>query len=89
MHQDQQVVLWSKWSGMTSWAGQHMAYGVFDHCGDSGGSHKQFTPRDETHLFGIRFGWWQAGPSDFVIYTPMTLEFMAVQAIYFADETPN
>jgi hypothetical protein len=87
--QDPQVVLWTKWDGMTSLAASHFSYSCFDHGGDSGGSHKPFTPRTETHLFGIRMGWWQAGTSDFVVYNYPTLEYMAAQAIYLADENPS
>lgn len=87
--QDPQVVLWTKWDGLTALAAGHMQYGCFDHDGHSGGSYQQFTPRTETHLFGIRMGWWQSGPSDFVVYNHTTMEFMAAQTIYLADETPN
>lgn len=86
---DSQVILWSKWSGLTSWAGPHMQYSSFDHGGQSGGSHAQFTPRDETHLFGIRMGWWKADPSDYVIYEPFTVQYAAAQTIYYAEQLPN
>jgi hypothetical protein len=87
--QDPQVVLWTRWSGLTILAADHMQYSHFDHYGDSGGSHQPFTPRNETHLIGVRFGWWPAGPSDFVVYNPTTLEYMAAQVIYLADENPS
>jgi hypothetical protein len=66
-----------------------MEYSTFDHDGNSGGSLQPFTPRNETYLMGTRFGWFAADPSDFVIYNYRTLEFMAAQVLYFADETPN
>lgn len=87
---DPQVVLWTKWDGLTGLAAGHMQYSTFDHNGNSGGSLAAvFAPRSESYIFGVRLGWWPSVPGDYVIYNPMTLEFMATQAIYFADETPN
>jgi hypothetical protein len=86
---DEQIVIWSMWTGLTPSAATHMDYSSFDHFGNSGGSIGHFTPRDETYLIGVRFGWFAADPSDFVIYNYSTLEFMAAQALYLADETPN
>jgi hypothetical protein len=86
---DPQVVLWTMWDGLTSLAPAHMTYGAFDHGGQSGGSRQPFTPRTETHLFGVKMGWWEADPSEFVVYHPTTVLFMAAQAVYFADEIPN
>jgi hypothetical protein len=86
---DPQVVLWTKWDGLTSLAGSHMQYSCFDHDGHSGGSHRPFKPRSETHLFGIRLGWWPPDPADYVVYNSVTLNFAAAQTIYLADEIPN
>ena len=86
---DPQVIIWTMWDGLTEMAPSHMEYSVMDHNGYNGGHNTVFIPRSETHLLGIKMGWWPAGPSDYVIYNPNTLEFMAAQAIYFADETPN
>jgi hypothetical protein len=78
------------WSGLTALAAGHMEYSCFDHDGNSGGSQPtEFRPRSESYLMGVRFGWWPADPGDHVIYNHHTVNFMAAQAIYFADETPN
>jgi hypothetical protein len=89
MNPADQVVLWTIWDGMTTLAAQHMQYSVFDHAGLSGGSLAPFTPRSESYLMGVRFGWWEPTPGDYVIYTEFTLIFMADQAIQLANETPN
>lgn len=86
---DPQAVIWTKWTGLTQMAAAHVEYSSFDHDGQSGGSLQPFTPRTETYLMGVRFGWWPADPADFVVYNHHTLEFMATQALYFADEIPN
>jgi hypothetical protein len=85
-----QAVLWTKWTGLTALAAGHMEYSCFDHGGQSVGSlASEFTPRSESYLTGVRFGWWAPSPGDHVMYSPLTVNFMAAQAIYFADETPN
>lgn len=87
---DPQVVIWTKWDGLTTLAPGHIEYSAFDHSGHSGGSlATEFCPRSESYLMGVRFGWWTPDPGDHVIYNPYTVNFMASQAIYFADETPN
>jgi hypothetical protein len=86
---DPQVVVWSKWTGLTGYAAGHLQYSCFDHNGASGGSHSPFKPRSESHLFGIRMGWWAADACDYVVYNPVTLNFAAAQAIYLADENPS
>lgn len=90
LNPNDQVVIWTMWSVLTALAAGHMEYSCFDHNGDSGGSlATEFRPRSESYLMGVRFGWWAPDPADHVIYNPMTVNFMAAQAIYFADETPN
>jgi hypothetical protein len=68
---DPQVVIWTIWDGLTALAAGHMEYSCFDHDGHSGGSlAAQFTPRSESYLMGVRFGWWNPSPGDHVVYNP-------------------
>jgi hypothetical protein len=81
---DPQVVLWSKWTGLTAWAGGHMQYSCFDHNGNSGGSLAPFTPRRENYLFAVRMGWITPDATDHVIYEHSTLQFAAHKTIDYA-----
>jgi hypothetical protein len=87
---DPQVVIWTMWDGLTSLAAGHMEYSCFDHDGHSGGSlATQFTPRSESYLMGVRFGWWNPSPGDHVVYNQHAVNFLAIQALCLADESPN
>lgn len=86
---DEQVVIWSIWTGLTIDSVDHVQYSNFDHFGCSGGCEREFNPVSGDFLFGVRMGWWHGGPDDFLVYDPEALSYMAANVMFFSDETPN